>query len=298
MKTYANIHSMTGFGRAQKEREGRSATVEIRSVNSRFLETIIRMPSGRLQLEEQMKAEVKARIERGRVEVFVTYSEETKNEMRQVVLDERLASSYLQVAKAFQEQHPISGELTIQDLLSVRDLWQVEEKQSEGDKAPSIILEAFQEALEQMIQMRSVEGKALSDDLSGRLQDLEMTLAGIAGYTNEVSEKYRERLQTRLAEWLANETITEERIAAEVAILAEKADISEELTRLESHCQQMRHQLQQAGVTGRKLDFLIQEMNREVNTIGSKANHQRIASLVVESKSILEKMKEQVQNVE
>ncbi|WP_044642533.1 YicC/YloC family endoribonuclease [Risungbinella massiliensis] len=298
MKTYANIHSMTGFGRAQKEREGCIATVEIRSVNSRFLETIIRMPSGRLQLEEQLKVEVKAHVERGRVEVFVTYSEETKKDQCQVVLDEGLASSYLQAAKIFQEQHLVPGELTIQDLLSVRDLWQVEERQSEGEVASSIILEAFQEALEQMIEMRAVEGKALSDDLLGRLQELEKTLGKIAGYTSEVSEKYRERLQARLSEWLANETISEERVAAEVAILAEKADISEELTRLESHCQQMKIQLQQAGVTGRKLDFLIQEMNREANTIGSKANHQRIASLVVESKSILEKMKEQVQNVE
>lgn len=293
-----NMKSMTGFGRAEVERDGRKVTVEIRSLNHRYLEYQFRLPFGMIYLEERLKSITKKYCNRGRLEIHVAYAEDETIDQREIIFDRQLAISFLKILHNFQREQNIPGEVTIQDLFQRKEFWKVEERQKDEELTSSIIIEAYEQALIKLIEMRRKEGRQLFQDLEKRLTELQERLEELSRHTAEVEKHYRKRLQTRLAEWLEEEIISEERLAAEVALLVEKADISEELTRLDSHCMQFLQIMQQEEAIGRKLDFLIQEMNREVNTIGSKANHQKIASLVVDCKSVLEKMKEQVQNVE
>lgn len=292
------MKSMTGFGRAEVERDGRKVTVEIRSLNHRYLEYQFRLPFGMIYLEERLKSITKKYCNRGRLEIHVAYAEDETIDQREIIFDRQLAISFLKILHNFQREQNIPGEVTIQDLFQRKEFWKVEERQKDEELTSSIIIEAYEQALIKLIEMRRKEGRQLFQDLEKRLTELQERLEELSRHTAEVEKHYRKRLQTRLAEWLEEEIISEERLAAEVALLVEKADISEELTRLDSHCMQFLQIMQQEEAIGRKLDFLIQEMNREVNTIGSKANHQKIASLVVDCKSVLEKMKEQVQNVE
>jgi uncharacterized protein (TIGR00255 family) len=254
------------------------------------------MPRQLLKLEDKIKKSIGKYIKRGRVEVYVTL-EGQGNVTRGVQIDWDLLEQYFQYISDIKEKYALTGELTLQELVSREELIQIEEKEAENEELESLVLRVIMQAAEEARKMRGREGLALEADLKDNINALKERIDQVQQLAPLVVAQYRERLSKRMSDFIGGE-MDESRILTEVAIFADKADINEELTRLESHIGQFYKILLLQEPVGRKLDFLVQEMNREVNTIGSKANDSKIAMEVVEMKSLLEKVKEQVQNVE
>ncbi len=290
------VMSMTGFGRSQKESDSFSITVEVKTVNHRFSEYYIRMPRHFNKIEDKIKKKLNTYLHRGRIEVYVTIDGEGIVN-RSVQVDWQLLDHYVQSVTQIQQKYGLENNLSLHDLLNREDIIQIEEEETGNETIDSILLEAIEEAVIGVKQMRELEGAALEKDLSKNLHNLQGKVLDLEAMAPAVIELYQDRLTKRIQEFVGGQ-IEENRILTEVAVFADKADINEELTRLGSHIKQFENILALLEPIGRKLDFLIQEMNREVNTIGSKANDSSIAKEVVEMKSILEKMKEQVQNIE
>lgn len=287
--------SMTGFGRSKLDSGTFSVLVEVKTVNHRFAEYQFRMPKQLLYMEDKLKKKIGEYIQRGRIEVYVTL-EGIGLLNRHVKIDWPLLDEYYGYIMKMKEKYAIGNELTIQDLIR-EELITFEEKEAGNEEIEKVILTAIEQAAIQLKQMRMLEGAELEKDVSYHLQRLNDRVSELKAYAPNVVQQYQERLTKRMTEFLHGQ-LDDTRILTEVAIFADKADINEELTRLFSHINQFAKTLQMNEPIGRKLDFLLQEMNREVNTIGSKANDSSIASEVVEMKSLLEKMKEQVQNIE
>jgi len=296
MDVFWMVVSMTGFGRGTVETEQVGVTVEIKTVNHRFCEFHIRMPNQLLKIESNIKKSLANHIKRGRVEVYVTLDGQTAVN-RGVKIDWELLDQYFGYITEVKEKYGLSGEVTLSELVNRPELIQIEEKDSENEFLETLVLEALSIATDELVQMRNREGKALELDVSGNIERLQARSKQVRQFAPIVVEQYRDRLTKKMAEYVGGQ-LEETRILTEVAIFADKADINEELTRLESHIEQFLKILQLTEPIGRKLDFLVQEMNREINTIGSKANDSKIAMEVVEMKSLLEKVKEQVQNIE
>jgi uncharacterized protein (TIGR00255 family) len=290
------VKSMTGFGRSQKESNDFLLTVEIKSVNHRFCEYHIRMPRQLLKVEEKIKKQLNLHINRGRVEVFVTLGG-NGSISRRVNIDWDLLEEYFQYILQIKEKYSIHNDVSTQDLLARQEWLQIEEVETGNEELEKLVSSAVDEAAFQLILMREAEGRELELDIRKQLETFAGNIQRVKQFSPLVVTQYEERLLKRMKEFLAG-SHDEQRILTEVAIFAEKADINEELTRLHSHIKQFEDTLSETEPIGRKLDFLLQEMNREVNTIGSKANDSKIAKEVVEMKSLLEKMKEQVQNIE
>ncbi|MBT2756072.1 YicC family protein [Mesobacillus foraminis] len=290
------VVSMTGFGRSRADSDRYGVTVEIKTVNHRFCEFHIRMPRQLMNLEDKIKKGIAKYIQRGRVEVYVTL-EGQGTATRSVQVDWDLLDQYIQYISDIKEKYGLTGELSLQELVSREELIQIEEKESDNEELESLVLEVIMQAAAEARKMRDREGLALETDLKGNINGLKDRIDLVRQLAPLVVEQYRERLSKRMADFI-NGDVDESRILSEVAVFADKADINEELTRLESHIGQFYKILLLQEPVGRKLDFLVQEMNREVNTIGSKANDSKIAMEVVEMKSLLEKVKEQVQNIE
>jgi uncharacterized protein (TIGR00255 family) len=290
------VKSMTGFGRSQKESNDFLLTVEIKSVNHRFCEYHIRMPRQLLKVEEKIKKQLNLHINRGRVEVFVTLGG-NGSISRRVNIDWDLLEEYFQYILQIKEKYSIHNDVSTQDLLARQEWLQIEEVETGNEELEKLVSSAVDEAALQLISMREAEGRELELDIRNQLETFAGNIQRVKQFSPMVVTQYEERLLKRMKEFLAG-SHDEQRILTEVAIFAEKADINEELTRLHSHIKQFEDTLSETEPIGRKLDFLLQEMNREVNTIGSKANDSKIAKEVVEMKSLLEKMKEQVQNIE
>ncbi|MEH7745074.1 YicC/YloC family endoribonuclease [Neobacillus drentensis] len=290
------VTSMTGFGRAKAESDFFSVNVEIKTVNHRFCEMNIRMPRQLLKIEDRLKKKLSQYIRRGRVEVYVSLEGEG-SVTRKVHVDWKLLDEYSQIIKQVREKYNVEGIVTLQDLLSRSELLHIEESEIGNDELEKLVLEATEEAANLLKQMRLAEGDELKKDLLAILSQLEINVMELQKFAPLVVQSYKERLTKRMEEFV-NGQLDETRILTEVAVFADKADISEEITRLKSHIQQFLHTLQSMEPIGRKLDFIVQEMNREANTIGSKANDSNIAKQVVDIKSLLEKLKEQVQNIE
>lgn len=289
------VKSMTGFGRSQRESDDLLLTVEIKTVNHRFCEYHIRMPRQLLKIEDKIKKQLNA-IHRGRVEVFVTLGGSGAVH-RKVNIDWLLLEEYYQYILKIKEKYMLQADVSIHDLLQREEWLQVEEVDSGNEELEKLVNLTVQEAASQLMAMRVAEGKELEADIRKQLLSLECTINEVKQYAPLVVKQYKERLAKRLNDYLSG-ALDEQRFITEVAIFADKADINEELTRLHSHIRQFEETLTESEPIGRKLDFLLQEMNREVNTIGSKANDSKIAKEVVEMKSLLEKVKEQVQNIE
>ncbi|WP_338473245.1 YicC/YloC family endoribonuclease [Niallia sp. XMNu-256] len=290
------VVSMTGFGRSKRSNDSFSVTVEVKTVNHRFSEFNIRMPRQFNKIEDKIKKKLSASIHRGRVEVFITVEGEGLTD-RKVLVDWNLLDQYVDSIERIKEKYGLDHGLSLQDLLMSEEIILFEETELGNEDLERIVLEAIEEAALSVKEMREVEGKALENDIVTQLKSLQTIVGKLTEMAPEVVSLYRDRLTKRIHEFVEN-GIDEARILTEVAIFADKADINEELTRLNSHIEQFRSILTLLEPIGRKLDFLLQEMNREVNTIGSKANDSKIAKEVVEMKSILEKMKEQVQNIQ
>lgn len=292
------INSMTGYGRADTTIQGMKITIEIRSVNHRYHEIMFKMPKDLISLEDPMKKIVQGYIKRGRVDVFITTDFEN-NSNKKVKVEWDLVKQYIELAKEFNEQFKIDDELKLRDILSLPDLVNIGQDALAVENLGEEILGALELASKNLLAMRINEGSHLSKDLSSRIKYMDDVVNKIELKSPVVVEEYRSKLITRINEWLEGIVdIDEARLLNEVAFFTDKASIDEEITRLKIHFQQFLLILEQKEPVGRKLDFLIQEMNREVNTIGSKANNITLSQLVVELKSELEKLREQVQNVE
>ncbi len=290
------VISMTGFGRGKAESDAFAVNVEVKTVNHRFCEMNIRMPRQLLKIEDKMKKKLNQHIRRGRVEVFVSLEGEGVI-TRKIHVDWKLVDEYYQFIKQIQSKYEIEGTVTLQDLLHHSDLIHIEESESDNEELEELVLQATEAAVIQLKQMRTLEGEELKLDLQAIIAQLETNVVELGTYAPVVVKLYKDRVTKRMQEYL-NGQMDEARILTEVAIFAEKVDINEEITRLKSHTRQFIQTLNGQEPIGRKLDFLVQEMNREANTIGSKANDSNIAKKVVEMKSLLEKLKEQVQNIE
>jgi uncharacterized protein (TIGR00255 family) len=296
MKQEFFVYSMTGYGRGEIERDGLKFIAEIRSVNHRFLDLHIRYPYGWAFLEEELRKVVKEYVRRGRVDL--TISIEGKQEVpRQVEVDWGLVEGYFQAFQELKQRFPVEEKVGVGDLLRINEIWRIEENQDLSGYAEDVLRSA-RLACSALQQMRIREGNHLARDLEQRLVELQNLISLMREQAPQVVSAYEEKLQSKFAEWIEASPELKERILLEAALIAEKSDISEELTRLDSHVEQFRQALTTGEPIGRRLEFLLQEMNRDINTIGSKANQQKISSYVVESKSILEKMREQVQNLE
>ncbi|MED4989030.1 YicC family protein [Geobacillus sp. NFOSA3] len=290
------VYSMTGFGRSTKKNEQLSITVEMKSVNHRFCEISIRIPRQWIVFEDKIKKAILQYVKRGKIEVFVNIEGDGLVK-RKLHIDWDLMKEYYNSLQRANEQFSLHDRVTLSHLFQLEGVAEIIEEETNNEEMEQLLLAAVKEAAEQLAFMRKQEGEALLVDIKTQLSSIEKSVQAIEEWAPCVIDHYRERLMKRINE-LVPLPADESRILTEVAIFAEKADINEELKRIRSHLKQVAATLEKDEPIGRKLDFLVQELNREVNTIGAKANDSRIAAQVVEMKSALEKMKEQVQNIE
>ena len=290
------LRSMTGCGTGKVSRDSWEVTVELKTVNHRYLDLAMRLPRNLNFLESCLRDGIAAGMKRGHVEVFVNVRNTEKGASR-VEIDRELAESYALAAHQLADLVAGGSELSVRDLLSLEGVATVTETEMDQELLLSICREATNEAVKQVTEMRDREGKHLREDLLYHLDASAALREKILERAPRVPEEYRARLTAKI-ESLLQEAADPQRIAQEVAIMADRCAVDEELARLESHIAQMRVYLDAKGEIGKKMDFLIQEMNRETNTIGSKASDAEIAQYVVDLKSEIEKLREQIQNVE
>lgn len=292
------ILSMTGYGRAIKESGNFQVTVEMRAVNHRFSEVSVRMPKQFFFLEDKLKKIISRTVKRGKVDVFVHVQGEWLTS-RHLSVDWELLGQYYEAYEKMTNLFDSSRSFPADQLLLHEEVVEVQEADDVSEEMVNTILSATEDATQRLKEMREKEGQSLSHDLATRIERLSSWNQQLKTIAPTIQELYRERLIKRVKEFVAgNLDIDEARILTEVAIYADKSDIQEEITRIDSHLKQFGQIIQQAGVVGRKLDFIVQELNREINTIGSKANDLTISETVVNMKSELEKIREQVQNIE
>lgn len=292
------INSMTGYGRAESFIQGMKITVEIRSVNHRHHDIMFKMPKDLIILEDRMKKIIQGYLTRGRIDVFITLDIE-ENPNQQIKVDWNLLNQYIEIVGELKSRLHIDGQIDIKDLLNIPDIINVGLDILDVDNIGTDLVNTLDLACKNIKDMRANEGKNLYQDLTSRIDSMKNLLHNIQGKAPLVVEEYRIKLMAKISDYLDDVVeVDEARLLNEVAFFSEKANIDEEITRFSSHFQQFLTILDQNEPVGRKLDFLIQEMNREANTIGSKANDLTLSQLVVELKSELEKMREQVQNVE
>lgn len=291
------LKSMTGYGRGEASAPGRKFTVELKAVNHRFNEVVLRLPRSLSPLEDRIRRLIQSRVARGRVDGFFGV-EECGEKTATVNVDKALAAAYYKAMKELQESLDIEGKIKLKHVIALPGVMVVEEPAEDVEGWWPAVQKAVEGAVQNLVQMRAVEGEQLAGDLLKRVEQVTLLSEKIRERSPVVVEEYRERLGVRLNDFLKEGGLEADRLAAEAAIFAERSNITEETVRLESHLKQVRACLGAGESVGRKLDFLIQEMNREINTIASKANDLEIGRWVVEVKSELEKIREQVQNIE
>lgn len=291
------VRSMTGFGRAQRIVDRWDITVELRSVNHRFLEYSARVPRTYAYLEEKLKGYLKASISRGKVDVSVTIQPVSGSATR-VTIDHSLAREYLEALTQLSEDLQVKNDVTVSQLARFGDIFTVTRVQEDEDQVWEAVSQVAKEAVERFVSMREAEGRRMEQDLRNRLVTIEGLVAQVEERSPQTVEAYRTRLYNRLQEVLADKAVDQQRVLTEAAIFAEKVAVDEETVRLRSHIHQFRDILDSGEPVGRKLDFLVQEFNRESNTIGSKAQDMEVARIVVDLKAEIEKIREQIQNVE
>ena len=303
------MKSMTGYGRAQEQRDGRDILVELRSVNSRFLEPNVRIARSYTYLEEELKGLLKTRVARGKAEIAVSVTP-VDGKRADIRVNDEIVRGYLEAMRAYNSK-ALPGDKLCDDgdsrevrwmdwstMVGLPDVFRIEKPQEDEAEIRADVMAVAEKALDAFIAMREAEGARLREDVEQRLTAIEANVAVVEKEAPRLTERYRERLLTKLTELLGSTQIDEQRILTEAAIFSEKTAVDEETVRLRSHIAQMRQMLAEEGSIGRKLDFLVQEMNREVNTIGSKVQDVDITSLVVDMKSEIEKIREQIQNIE
>ncbi len=291
------MKSMTGYGRAKEERDGKTLTVELRAVNHRYLDCTVKAPRQYGFLDDAVKKAAAARIARGKVEVFVGVEVEEGGDVA-VTVNHQLAKRYLEALHDLSETYGLRDDVTVTTLSKLPDVLGSERIEQDAEAMTRDVLAVFDKACDGFDQMRLREGEKLAEDVRSRCAAIERMVGEVETRSPERVKEYREKLLTRMKEVLADTSIDETRILTEAAIYADKTAVDEETVRLRSHLHQMDGMLQETQPIGRKLDFLVQEMNREANTIGSKANDVAMARIVVDIKSEIEKIREQIQNIE
>ena len=291
------VKSMTGYGRARQMRSGRDITVEVRSVNNRYLDCTVKMPRAYIFAEDAIKSRVQKAVSRGKVDVFITI-DATGADETVVTVNEALARGYYDALMRLKDTFGLEGRVTPDMLAKFPDVLTVTKAEEDVDAIAADICAVLDDALAAYNAMRAVEGEKLALDVSSRVDTIEETVSKVEAQSPQTVAAYRQRLEAKMQEVLQSTTIDESRILTEAAIFADKVAVDEETVRLRSHIAQLRDMLQSGEPVGRKLDFLIQEVNRECNTIGSKCNDLTVARDVVNMKAEVEKIREQVQNME
>ncbi|MBR5091310.1 MAG: YicC family protein [Ruminiclostridium sp.] len=291
------IRSMTGFGRDHRIIDGREYLVEIRSVNSRYYEFNAKLPRQYMFLEEKLKSLVKSKMSRGKVEVSLSIYNIGSIETA-VSVNDAVVENYINVLRATGEKFGLKDDLTMSTVFRMTDAFTIVRAETDEDKIWAAVKETAEAALERFVAMREAEGAKMKEDVLEKLANIEKMTLQVCEYAPETVTAYREKLFAKMQEILDNKQIDEQRILLEAGIYAEKIAVDEETVRLKSHFVQFRDMMNSDEPIGRKLDFLVQEMNREVNTTGSKAQDLRITRLVVDMKSEIEKIREQIQNIE
>ena len=291
------VKSMTGYGRAKQTLNGRDITVEVRSVNNRYLDCTVKMPRAYIFAEDAIKGCVQKAISRGKVDVFFTI-ESNGAEETVVTVNDALARSYYDALNYLKETFSLEGEISAMSLAKFPDVLTVTKAEEDLESMAADLCSVTEAALEAYNAMRAVEGEKLAQDVSSRVDTIEQVVTKVEERSPQTVAAYREKLYARMQEVLQSATVDENRLLTEAAIFADKTAVDEETVRLRSHIAQLRTMLRSDEPVGRKLDFLIQEVNRECNTIGSKCNDLSIAQDVVNMKAEVEKIREQVQNIE
>lgn len=290
------IKSMTGYGRAKLSKDDREYQIEIKSVNHRYLDISVRIPKQLSYLEETIKKEIAKKVKRGKIDVFVTF-ENNSLEGKEIKINTELAKAYIDELKKLAEKENILSDIQVTEISKYPDVLNIQSSQDD-EKITEEVLETITIATDNLVQMRETEGNKISEDLLKRLNIINKKVEEIAKLSTGLIEEYVVKLEERIKEILKNQEIDKTRLAQEVVIYADKCSIEEEVTRLNSHISQFKNLLNSDEAIGKKLDFIIQEMNRETNTIGSKANNLEITNGVIDIKTEIENIREQVQNIE
>lgn len=289
--------SMTGYGSAKGSVEGQEITVELKSVNNRYLDCSVRLPRNFLFAEDTVKQAVSAGVSRGKVDVFVS-AQASQDSGTVVSVNEELARGYRDAVARIAETLGLESGLNAFSLARFPDVLTVERRELDKDKAAVALSEITEKAVEEFNAMREREGERLRRDMLGKLETIEGLVSVVEERSPQTVKEYRERLEARLRDILADRSLDEQRVITEAAIFADRTAVDEETVRLRSHIAQFRTMLEEGSPIGRKMDFLVQEFNRESNTIGSKCSDASLAKVVVDLKSEIEKIREQLQNVE
>ena len=291
------IRSMTGYGKQSLNVEKREYQVEIKSVNHRYLDINIKLPKSISYLEDTIKKEISAKIKRGKIDVFITF-ENNSQEGKNITINKELAKLYIEQLKELAQEEKILNNIEVMDIAKLPDILIVKNDE-EDEKIQNELIEVVQGAISKIIEMKNIEGHKIEQDLLQRIDKIENKIVEISAKSTGLIEEYVVKLEKRRKEILKTEELDKSRLAQEVVIYADKCSIEEEVTRLKSHIYQFRNLISNNnGTIGKKLDFLIQEMNRETNTIGSKANNLEITNGVIDIKTELEDIREQIQNIE
>ncbi|MBB6452980.1 uncharacterized protein (TIGR00255 family) [Salirhabdus euzebyi] len=292
------VKSMTGYGRHVNSYRDTRITIEVRTVNHRFLDLSIKMPKTLLHLEDKMKKLAREYFKRGRIDVFVTI-DGTGLVDKNLQVDWNLVDQYMEKINQVKDRYQLTDTVSVKDILQLDDVFFITDQEEEDASFQEILLHTCKKAMKLVAEMRSKEGEAIAYDLGSRTEGIKQIVFKLEQHREKVIEQYRDRIKQRIEEYIKNDLWDQDsRIIQEVALMAEKGDISEEVTRLFSHIDQFLLTLKKEEPIGRRLDFIVQEMHREANTIGSKSNDVNISEWVVELKSEIEKLKEQAQNVE
>ena len=290
------IKSMTGYGKSSSHVNQRNYQVEIKSVNHRYLDVTTRLPKQLSFLEEEIKKKISEVIKRGKVDVIVTF-ENNSDEGRIIVINQQIAKLYIEQLKKLAEEEQIESNIEVTEIAKYPDVLNVQMNQ-EDDILKDELMPVINEALKLLVEMREREGIKIAEDLKIRIKKIGEKILGISQKSTGLIQEYVVKLEKRIKEILQNDEIDKSRIAQEVVIYADKCSIEEEITRLHSHIEQFYTILESEGPSGKRLDFIIQEMNREINTIGSKSNSVEITNGVIDVKTELENIREQIQNIE
>ena len=290
------IKSMTGYGKSNMSKNLREYQVEIKSVNHRYLDVSIKMPRSLSYLEEEIKKAVSSKLTRGKVDVFITFNNNSL-EGRDIKINTEIARMYIKELRDLAESEGIVADIPVTEISKLPDVLTIQNNQDD-ETIKNELLEVSSKAIDNLVDMRKVEGEKIAQDLLVRIQDIEKKVKKISSLSTGLIEEYVVKLNTRIKDLLQDQEIDEARLAQEVVIYADKCSIEEEVTRLNSHIYQFRELLQTNEAVGKKIDFMIQEMNRETNTIGSKANNLEITNEVINMKTQIENIREQVQNIE
>ena len=291
------IYSMTGYGRAEETLHGRTITVELRSVNNRYLDCTVKMPKVYLFAEEGLKSLVQQSISRGKVDIYFTIDQKQMEDVT-ITLNQPVAEGYYHALRTLGESFDLKQDISISTLSRFPDIFVVEKVPQDMEEIAGDMRDVLEAALKSHGAMRAKEGQRLADDIRERLKALSALVAKAEIRSPQTVSEYRMKLEQRMKEMLEHIDIDESRILTEAALFADKIAVNEEVVRLRSHIEQVFDLLNASGPIGRKLDFLMQELNREANTMGSKGNDAEMARIVVDMKAEIEKMREQVQNIE